>query len=276
MYGRTVVFLILFMIGPVAISAPKNFEEIQVRWSSAYKKEINSNYLTKDPITAPKGARVVLAQIDLLTKKFKSITDCLVYQIPSPGKPGELFFIESKVDKNCEEQKFASSYFSYPNIFNLKLEETNSKIKIYIDRFNLNFNFYNILNQNLESESADFQFKIPGVLVSFIESSAGKNILNEFQVCSEVPSDKCSLKSKDLCHLCPSGKSYHVIASDCPGNSIRSYCGHKECGVKGSPACIRGRVSSGYKGTYCITDSPMGFCSSPARVVCLNNELYCR
>lgn len=275
MYGHKIILILFALISSIAISAPQTFEEVQVRWSSAYKKDVVSNYLTAEPINAPKGARVVLAKIKLLTKNFKSLTDCLVYQIPSADKPGELFFIQSRLGKSCEEQKFKTAYFTYKDIFNLKLEETNSKLVIFIDQFKISFSFYNIVNPNLKTESADYQLRVPGVLVSFVEGSVSQNILKEYEVCSDVPNDQCSNRTEDLCHLCPSGKSYQVIASNC-SKPLRRYCGHKQCGEKDGPACLRGRVSTGYKGPFCITDSPMGFCEKPARVVCLNNELYCR
>lgn len=275
MYGRKIVFIFTALLCLNVQADITSVEQIQIRWSSVFNKEVNKNFLTRDPITAPNGARVVLARVDLLTKNFKKISDCLIYQIPGTNTTGELFFIQSKIDKTCEEQTFAKPYFVQKEIFNLKLEERMTSLRMFIDQQKISFNFYNIINSKINNDSAEHQFKVPGVLVSFIDSPNSQKILNEFEVCSEVPSNECSEKTKDLCHLCPGGNSYQVVASDC-SKSLRKYCGHKECGVIGSPACLRGRRSSGYKGTFCITDSPMGFCEKPSRVVCLNNELYCR
>ena len=252
-----------------------SFEDLQVRWSSVFDKRMDQKFLTADPITEPKGARVVIGELDLLTKDFRSITDCLVYVVPSKSKPGKLLVIQKNSKLDCDDRKFAKPHFEFEEIYNLKIEEKQQSMRVFIDRFQVNFNFFNIINSQISNDKVEFQTKIPGVFISFLDAPAAKSPLSEFSVCSDVPDDTCQEATNNLCHLCPSGNTYKVVASNCK-KSLRTYCGYKECGLPNTPACIRGRAATGYSGPFCITDSPMAFCKKPSRVVCLNNELFCR
>lgn len=252
-----------------------DLNEVQIRWSSVYQKKVDTKYITEEAIVNPAGARVVLAQLDLFTTNFRSISDCLVFEVPSKESAGTLLIIEKPIGKKCDDVKFRKSFFEFKNIYNFRMKESTHKLKLFIDRDSVSFNFFNTIDDNIKSSTADHQYKIPGTMVSFIQNPISKPVLKNYDICSDVPNEQCESSSPNLCHLCPQGKSYLVIASNCK-KSIRRYCGEKKCGLPNMPACIRGRAATDYSGPFCIADSPMAFCEKPARVVCLNNELYCR
>lgn len=269
-------FIIIIFISKFSLAQDTKVHNLQIRWASAISKRMDERFLTREPISKPKGVRVVIGEIDLLTKDWREITDCIIYEIPKKGTPGKLFVIQKKSKISCEERKFAKAHLEISEIYNLAIQENSQSLKFLIDKYQIEFDFFNIVDHSEDSESSSFKTKVPGTFVSFVESTAAQKRLSDFDVCSDVPtSDNCSENPKGFCHLCPNGNTYKVVASNCR-KSLRTYCGYKECGSKGQPACVRGRAATGYKGPFCITDSPMAYCQKPARVVCLNNELFCR
>jgi len=135
------------------------------------------------------------------------------------------------------------------NVLILNIDQHKEKIKM--------LNFY---NQDISLLSF---LKDPGVQIP------------DYTICSDV-SNHCASKTINNCDSCSAGVSYQVVASNCSFGSLRRYCGKKICGKKDAPACYRGRAASGYTGPFCISDSPIAFCEKPLRVICLNDELYCR
>ena len=121
-------FMILYFLIMSGHLYALSVADLQVRWSSVYSKTVMKRFITVDPITEPPGARVVLAQLDLLTKNFKKITDCLIYEVPSRNKAGSLFIIKKKSTRSCEDVKFQKSIYKRKNIFNLKIKEQRQKV----------------------------------------------------------------------------------------------------------------------------------------------------
>lgn len=255
--------------------ADVNYNELSLRWSSVYSFEMNDHYLTSEAIKKPAGTRVVLGRLKFLTTDFKTLNDCLMYQIPIEGTPGRLYVVASLFKEECRELTFKKALFESNDIFNLSFSYDQSSLKINIDKNSHNFSFFNIKNSTDGKNVIAYSFKVPGVEVSFVDTYEIKTRLQKFEICSDVVKSCGEKAPENLCHLCPGVGTYQVYASDCR-KPIRRYCGVKKCGLRNSPACIRGRSASGYKGPYCITDSPLGFCRKPLRVFCINNELLCR
>ena len=265
--------LLLLFLYPLSSLAGLSTSDLELRWSSAYELEINKDLKQDESIREPIGAVVVVAELSLFSKNFLSFKDCLVYRVPSPESAGALTVISVKVAESCYKNRFKKSIFKQKSIFNFSFLEKKQSLRLAIDKEVLKFYFFNIIDKK-KSIQADYNYKISGVRVSFIDSFGDERALDPFTICRDIPK-KCGEKTRDLCHLCPGGESYSVIASNCE-SSLRKYCGRKICGNKNNPACMRGRAATKYSGGYCLTDSPVGICTKPSRVVCLNEELYCR
>jgi hypothetical protein len=276
MYGIKIIFLVFTTVFFTRFSyADINYTDLSLRWSSVYSFEMNDHYLTSEAIKKPAGTRVVLGSFKFLTTDFKTLKDCLIYQIPTKEVPGKLYVMASLHKEDCRETTFKKSILESREIYNLSFSYRKSEVKLNVDKKTHSFIFFNVINNTKENKTNAYGFTIPGVEISFIDTYEVKTRLQEFEVCSNIAKSCGEKPSENLCHLCPGLGTYQVYASDCK-KSIRSYCGIKKCGERNSPACIRGRSASGYKGPFCITDSPLGFCRKPFRVLCINNELLCR
>lgn len=272
MHALKIIFILLFCQSSFA---KMTVDDLRLRFVGTYKVDLNENFNSGQLVDEPKGARVILAELEFLNKEFNRQRDCIAYKVPTAKKSGELLFIRGEQGSDCKQRVLSPPYFSLKDIYNLSMNLTLRELVFKIDTKKLTLDFFNLRLKDLKTHEA-YNFKVPGVEVSFVERVNLKNSeLLDLEICQDVSSD-CSREEKNLCHLCPNnGVSYMVYASSCKANPIRRYCGKVDCGEPGNPACIRGRRAVGYTGDYCIADSPLGFCKPPARVICLNGELYC-
>ncbi|MBD66352.1 MAG: hypothetical protein CME62_14170 [Halobacteriovoraceae bacterium] len=250
------------LIGMLFIANSLAQESLSVRWQSVWQVRTNPTFPMEENIKNPAGGNVFIAELFLYGPNFKSSKDCLYLQVPSGREMGSLFYLNIESEQDC--QKFLLSEQREKikkGFFNFGFKFKKNQFTFYIDLAKEEFYFPN-LDQKFE-----------GVKISTLESSKPLVVKNkEPQVCFDVD-DECEVLTS-TCDLCQQAIT-PVIASNCP-QTTRKYCGAFLCGTSGAPACIRGRVASGYIGPYCINDSPLAYCQDELRVICINGELVCR
>lgn len=226
---------------------------------SAVEIEWNQKLKQKKLIKTPEGVELVIAKIKSLDQNLSFKYSCLFYRVPQNKKLGILKFKPIKND-DCEKNLLEKSFVEVADIYNFTFELNEKTFDLYID------------TKELKLKHAIEKFKKEGIVGSLLQSQKENTILKDGDICFDI-GNSCEVLQKNECYLCPNG-SYSVIASSCETAS-RKYCGIKDCGIKGSPACIRGFKATNLKVDYCFNDSPVGYCIDDSRVSCLNSELVC-
>ncbi len=233
---------------------------------SIYKfHEVNNKIVNSDELKMAPGTEVQALRLSVYGNHFERADYCLLVRRPQGLDPGLLrFVLANDFDRPCEEHLFEPSASRELEFYNLSIElgekgRESEGLTLKVDDKSFH---YPVFNGNNEW----------GVSISPHEMTTKKNAktLSDGTLCHEIKDD-CSA-SEDKCSDCANG-SYYFKTSSC-STQISRVCGRDECGHRGRPACIRGEVSTGVS-TYCIQDSPVGFCIGDARVACLNGRLIC-
>jgi hypothetical protein len=277
MYETKMKFIILSFLAlftPTAYCAGELVDYVKLNWISSIEIKLNKKLKLNDVIKEPAGTKQVLAEVIYLNQDFLAQRDCLIFDIPLKKEPGSLYVTKLKGDELCRFELYSKANYKLNGIYNMGLNLSKKRFQITIDTKIININLLN------KDQGSRFQLgdhsgsrdRISGLKVSLAPSNGAISPLNDGTICYEVD-DNCKV-IKDLnCNLCRNG-TYLVKASQC-GTKLRQVCGSSKCGTKGSPACMRGVVASGYTGNYCIPDSPIGLCYKGLRVFCENGALIC-
>lgn len=277
MYVSAAIVLLTFMAGfTPLVHSRDQVQKMKLRYSSAYRVELEDNAAGAQKIELKDDKISLLGAIYYLDESFAALKDCLLFQKNPTTKSSRLYFREVAIGEECLTSKFVKNNFVFENVYNLALDFSKAErlITFYIDTLDLKIKLFNI-RENKKYEllnSSALETQVPGVRISFTPKSENSKKLEINEICFDVD-DNCNVTVNKDCSLCPNG-AYDVIASGC-GQYYRSYCGDRDCGAKGEPACVRGRSASNFKLNYCIPDSPIGFCEKPNRVFCENGELIC-
>lgn len=271
---RQIAIILIFIWAPKVYAQTEFWQLVEKRWLAG--SEINfSEYVEMgEEIRNPPGATIPLIEVKLKGRNFSTLRDCLVYQVPALGKSGTLQLISLPPKKSCQDMILIESRkLAQTNCYNLAFKFGGRNLKVLQDTKSYVLEFFNLKNNTSKKifDTSASTTKVPGVEISFIDE-LGES-LPDGEICFDVD-DSCKETVKNKCDECKLG-SFPIIASGC-STKVRRYCGVKNCGLSGGPACIRGFISTGYTGPYCINDSPVAYCTPPARVVCLNEELLCR
>lgn len=263
MYESTLKLLILFgccIVSTLSSAKATSFENyMHKNWASSYRVKLNENITNKESVNKPEGTKIVLANVFFLNNEFERIQDCLIYKVPKKSEAGALSIVHVEAGQDCRDHLYSQSVTVLKPIYNLGIDLQKNKLKLSIDKREVNIS---LLNTN--------EKKI--IKISMSDSIITHPLIDDGETCFDVDS-KCSIVQTNTCSFCKTS-SYQVIASNCP-TAVRKICGVKKCGIKGNPACIRGVLASGYKGDYCIPDSPIGICEKGLRVFCEKGELIC-
>ncbi|MCT4642143.1 MAG: hypothetical protein N4A33_07555 [Bacteriovoracaceae bacterium] len=241
------------------------------RWSystKVYEKEAKHN----DAFAKlPTNIWIELLSFDFLTDDFKETKDCLLYK----KNDGIISLKVVNTDTTCNDYKSFSTVSLIGGIHNFKYKLSKEKVFLYIDKNTIEIKMLNIGNYKKELYSNSFvDSEILGIkFVSNIKAKALTYILKDKEQCKKV-NNKCEV-IYDNCNRCKKS-SYHIIDSKCSSKTSK-VCGMDRCGQKNRPACIRGFKAVNYSSSsYCMPDSPFGFCQKGLRVYCENKRLVCR
>lgn len=254
----------------------KDFQRtLNQRWLGAQSiQSIHPQIKQGTSIKRPRGTWQHLFTISFLDSGFNLQYDCVYYLVPNDETPGKIAIIFNQDNTVCENLVPDESSLFRENIYNLSYEvnlasDAKQHLKLSIDGDQLSFNFINLKNRTQNDRF--FGMKI----TSMINTAKVKlvNKLTDGTLCFGVDKN-CEIKQKFRCNECQN--SWHeVISTEC-STQYNKVCGRDQCGKRGYPACIRGRASTGYNLSYCINDSPIGFCDEGLRVLCIANQLVCR
>ena len=269
----SIIILLLFTI--LAFSSEDSFFALTTKkWSGATEYSINSHIVINEKIKEPRGVTlevmsIVYANTDFLLKK-----DCLVYQVPEKGRDGVLKVMTIKLNEKCRSHLYSTPYTEYKNIYNFGLQVYKNYLVLNIDTLDLRYELFNLKTKKqygLNSNSAS-PLLIGGVQVAFDSSGEGTFLKNE-DICFDMDKN-CSTTVEDRCQFCP-GAVLAVKANSC-SSKYRKVCSNQVCGLRGTPACIKGEKGLDLGERYCMVDSPIAFCQKSFRVFCENGSLICR
>lgn len=249
------VLLISLLIATSA-SAAEFSQMLSKRWADIRDVRANEMLARGKSISEPKGADIQVLEVYLNGANFKPIKDCVLFHIPSVREPGVIYWHQTQIDQPCEDYILETKTFKKEEVYNFGFNLDEKELVLLIDSTRLNFKISDNKNYLVSS--------------STLESNLD---LNNGDICYQVD-DKCKVIQKNKCDACP--KSFlNVVESNC-FSDYSKVCSDKSCGEKDQPACIRGRVSTGYKLNYCIPDSPIAFCREGLRVFCEADRLVCK
>jgi hypothetical protein len=248
------------------------FDQTQKRWIATTSIEkINTNYKDLSLIISPKETVQALLKINFLDSNFNEVSDCLFYKIPKINE-GELFIVENPKNVSCMDLVADTPFVKMKNIRNFGIE-ISSFLRLKIDLEKIDYKLLNLASKRTKKIlSSSSRRKI--LVASSVNYKLEKEELSDGSICFDI-NDECSETVKDHCDRCK-GSFYLVVARAC-SSRFQKRCGESICGSKNNPACIRGFKTSGVKPeNYCINDSPVGFCNTGLRVVCINSVLMCQ
>jgi hypothetical protein len=282
------VFFVFLLLLSSCIKWQKasNFQNILYqRWLGATTIHSIHPYIKQnESIKRPRGTWQKLFAVSFYDRSFEIQHDCLYYRVPTQQLPGKLVVTFNANNSLCNEAPPEKFDITKDQIYNFSYEislnlQSKNHLKLMIDETEMLFDFINLNSQayNFELASHSIQKgRMTGLKVSSpVNSITESNLLKlaDGVLCHGIDKN-CKTRSNYRCEQCESGW-YEVVSSDCP-SQYNKICGQDNCGKRGQPACIRGRVSSEYKLGYCINDSPIGFCDEGLRVYCNANQLVCR
>lgn len=256
MYAHRVVTLIIFILLNITYA-----QSIPKYWQSVFKV----NKLTKanwgSLIERPVGGTIEVAELYFYDSNFEVSKDCLFVKVPGNKFSGTLSIVNASVNEKCSHLKFNKNKRELLNgFYNISLSYRNEIFSVKYDTHTENIYFPNLDKRN------------KGLKFSSLKYEKVKNSSLKGKVCFQLDSQCKEIVNN--CDMCPTSIT-PVFASNCP-QPLKKYCSISTCGKVGGHACVRGRKSSGFTGDYCINDSPVAYCTPPARVVCINQELVCR
>lgn len=260
-------------------------KKVYERWSGAKTIHSIHPYIKQgESIKRPRGTWQKLFAVSFYDTRFEIQYDCLYYRVPTSEMPGMLAVTFNTQSSSCSDGPPSKVDLSWEGIYNFSYEialniPTKYHLKLMVDEFKLLFDFMNFKLQQYNHELASNSVKkgrMTGVKVSSVVRPVGHKSttkLTDGVLCHGVDKS-CKTLQEFRCDQCENGW-YEIISSDCP-SQYNKICGQDDCGKRGRPACIRGRVATDYKLEYCINDSPIGFCDKGLRVFCNANQLVCR
>lgn len=228
---------------------------------SAYRfHEVNDKLVNSNELKMAPGVWASALRVSIYGNSFQRADYCLLIKRPQGLEPGMAHFtLANDFEAPCSEFLFAPPASERMEFYNLTIEANDKRLVLKVDDKNF---VYPLFNDHNEWGA--------GISPHGPETKESGLALKDGELCQEVKSD-CSM-SQDLCDQCSNG-SYYFVTSSCSKKFSR-VCGRDNCGHRGGPACIRGEVSTGVR-TYCIQDSPVGFCVGEARVACIDGKLIC-
>ena len=279
----TLVFLITSCLGPIESEDFK--QRILTRWIGATTIHSLHPYIQQgESIKKPSNTWQKLFAVSFYDKNFQIQHDCLYYLVPNSETSGKLAVSFNAHSSQCPPAPPEKIDLIRENIFNFSYDislEVKSKhqLKLKVDDDEILFDFINFKTKKYQYSLSSNSVK-NGSYIGLRVSSPVDSIKHSTEVsladgvlCHRLDQD-CKTLQNYNCDACTNGW-YEIISSDCP-NQYNKVCGQNKCGKSGEPACIRGRVATGYQMNYCINDSPIGYCDKGLRVFCNANQLVCR
>jgi hypothetical protein len=244
---------------------------------------IHENIKQGESIKEPRGTWQQLFTVVFYDRSFQKQYDCVYYQVPSDGEAGVWGVVFNGYESKCsaipaKKDLERSEIFNFAYKLN-RIQSHESHIELFVDQNKLEFRLSNFSNGKIQNRmlgNSVIESQFTGLRVSSPVDPLAEPVekkLGDGTICHE-PDNSCESQINYQCDQCENGW-YEVVASECP-TSFKKVCGQDPCGQKGSTACVRGYVATGYKLNYCINDSPVGFCNEGFRVYCFNKELVCR
>lgn len=242
-------------------------EEISNRWSSTIGISYNENLILGEPIKGPINTWFNFAEIYFLDTNFRIHKDCLYFYTNKEKGRSKFTYSRGQINNDCLASSIKKARID--KIYKMGIQKEESSLKLTVDAKDFVVILRNLpSNQDLKLNSNSRTEP----LFSKYNSEFGE-VLKEGDTCFNTD-DNCREIKPDICNFCPSGVR-EIKANGCFMN-YKKICSSKSCGGRGEFACLRGHTLFSDIKSYCMTDSPIGFCKKPSRVFCEQGVLICR